>query len=119
MDAKAKFAKVDGKPEGVWDEYLAPRIVPCVGTWVDLIDPSGRNTPARVLDNYCIGKFRNRNGLEYELVVPVFDMNMLYHLANLITYRRSKGFDTVILITGQERAGKSTLAQKLARLVMP
>ncbi len=40
-------------------------------------------------------------------------------LAGELRYRRSKGFDNIIMVTGPERTGKSTITQKLARELEP
>ncbi len=40
-------------------------------------------------------------------------------LAGELRYRRSKGFDNIIMITGPERSGKSTFTQRLARALDP
>jgi hypothetical protein len=50
---------------------------------------------------------------------PDYSEGYVDYIAGELRYRRSKGYDTVMLITGEVRTGKSTLAQKLALKLKP
>lgn len=45
---------------------------------------------------------------------PEFDESFLRYIVREMKYRRRKGFDNVVIISGDERSGKSNLAKKLA-----
>lgn len=48
-----------------------------------------------------------------------FGAEFIDYLAGELRYRRSKGFDNIIMVTGPERSGKSTFTQRLARALDP
>jgi len=49
--------------------------------------------------------------------VPIYDHRIVPYIAELAMERPKKRFDTIFLITGQRRCGKSTLAFQIARCI--
>lgn len=54
-----------------------------------------------------------------DICVPFLDERVIDHIANIIVEHVSDGFDSIIMITGRRRTGKSTLGLQIAKKVSP
>lgn len=88
--------------------------LPDVGTYVTLQAPDGTMAETYVHDHHYYGTFSGR-----KQIGPEYGFEALDILAGYIRHRIRKKFDCPIMVTGDERAGKSTLALHLARKIDP
>lgn len=98
--------------ENIWDGYVQLKQLPQLETGVDLIGPDGTLVHTRCMGYHQFGKF---NGVQ--IIAAEYGPEYLEMVASYVRNRRNCLFDSIIMITGPERSGKSTLALQLARRI--
>lgn len=84
------------------------------GTYSDLIGPDGSVTKSYCYDHHEYGYFNKRFYAGGEFGPEAMDF-----LVSHVRHRLAKNFDAIIMVTGEERSGKSTFALQLARAIDP
>lgn len=96
-----------------WDQDFAPVFYDeCKLARLRLTN--GGYVTVEVLGEEAFGSY-----LDKKVVAPVYSEEAINWLVDQIKYKIEKKFDQVILITGRERSGKSTLGLKLASMLDP
>jgi hypothetical protein len=103
-----------GEPDDIWQGLIQTHELPYVGQGVDLIGPDDT-----IVHTNCTGYFRFGIYNGVEIVAAEYGAEYLEVIASYIRNRRNRKFDSVILFTGEEGAGKSTLSLKLAKHIDP
>lgn len=101
-------------PDNIWDGYVQLQQLPPVDTGVDLIGPDETLVHTRCMGYHRFGVF---NGVQ--VIAADYGAEYLEMVASYIRNRRNCLFDSLVMITGNERCGKSTIALQLARRIDP
>lgn len=94
--------------------YVQRKELPRINEMVQLRAPNGD-----IVTTTCLGwhSFGSYNGIE--VVAPEYGPEYIKLIAGFIKARTIQKFDNIILMTGEERGGKSTLAQQIADEIEP
>jgi hypothetical protein len=103
-----------GQPDNIWDGYIQTRQLPKVGQGVDLIGPDGTMVHTKCMGHHRFGLFKG-----VEIIAGDYGSEYLEMVVSYIRNRRNNLFDSLVMITGAERTGKSTIALQLARRLDP
>ena len=101
-------------PENVWDMFIPTHSLPKPQSYCILMAPDGTN-----VQTYCYGHWNFGNFNHMSAIGGDYGPEYIKILAGYIRQRKKKHFDNLIQLTGDERAGKSTMAQLLARELEP
>jgi hypothetical protein len=102
------------QPDNVWDGYVQTYQLPKVGQGVDLIGPDDTIVHTICMGHYRFGVF---NGVD--VVAGDYGPEYMKIIASHIKNRRNCLFDSLVMVTGPERTGKSNFALQLARHIDP
>jgi energy-coupling factor transporter ATP-binding protein EcfA2 len=97
---------------------LAKRL-PKVGDYVLLQSHDGTKVETREYDHKTTRTIYSKNQQVIMQRCAEYGPEYVQFLAGEMRYRQEKGFDNIIMVTGPERAGKSTFAQHLALALDP
>ena len=103
-----------GQPDNIWDGYIQTHQLPKVGQGVDLIGPDGTLIHTKCMGHYRFGLFKG-----VEIIAGDYGPEYMDMIVSYIKNRRNNLFDSLVMITGAERTGKSTVALQLAKRLDP
>lgn len=113
------MAEIKSEPTGILPDnpiagYIQTRQLPRINEIVQLRAPNGD-----IVTTTCLGyrSFGSYNGIE--VVAPEYGYEYIKLIAGFIKQRLNQNFDNIVLMTGEERGGKSTLAQQIAEEIEP
>lgn len=112
MDARSEPTGI--LPDNPIAGFIKIQSLPKIGEERLLIAPNGGQTKCTCLGYRSFGTY---NGIE--VVAPEYDYSYIKVIAGYIKQRMLMNFDNIILMTGEERGGKSTLAQQIAEEIEP
>ncbi len=103
-----------------FDELLKnyePAPLPPPGEYDNLLARDGTEHHPYVFGLKAIQTFHSRFHVTVK-TVPEYGPEFLGYMAGTMRFRNRQGFDNVIMVTGDERSGKSVLAQTLAKEIL-
>jgi hypothetical protein len=99
-------------------DYIQSRQLPRQDTRVVLKAMDGTTVETYVHGLRQVRTLRSDNKVMVQRCAE-YGAEFIEWLAGELRYRRSKGFDNIVMVTGPERSGKSTFTQRLARTLDP